>query len=179
MVERQQGRREGLAVPTIGELITAYRDRTGASYRDIARKVRDEIHSSAIQKLVVQPPKSFAEARTMELLAEALDLPVATVVLGYAASLGIPVRDTAPELARRLPAGAADLSTRDVDAIIAVVKRFIEARNEFFHGARPETPGRPENDPADIDPDDYGLAARRGTSEGRRLREQQDRDAES
>lgn len=156
-------------MPTIAELLTSYRDRTGASYGDMARKVRDEIHISRLQQLATAPPKEFPKrARTVELLAELLEVPVATIVLGFAAGLGIPVRQDGSMLERTLPPGTDKLTDEDRAAIRAVTKALVQARSEPAGDAVEQLPA-----------DDYGLAARRGTSEGRRLREQQDVDAES
>ena len=173
MVERVAGRGESDAVPTIAELLTAYRDRTGMSYRRMAQKVRDEIHGTRLQVLATEPPKEFPKnARTIEVLAELLEVPVATIVLAFAAGLGIPVRQGGTMLERTLPPGTDTLTAEDREAIRYVTRALVDARtvHRFIEGARQLEQAQPA---------DYGLAARRGDSEGRRLREQQDTDAES
>lgn len=177
------GRRgDPFAVPTIAELITAYRDRTGTpSYEVMARKVRDELQPNRLHQLHTKPPKTFASPRTMELLAELLEVPVATIVLSYAASLGVPVRDAAPELARRLPPGIDALTQHDEDAVLGVVRALVDARRK----AEPPDAGdaKPTADVVNLArppmPDLTRVAARRGESEGRRMASDQDRDAES
>jgi len=183
VVEQAGGRRDSSAVPTIAELITAYRDRTGTpSYEVMARKVRSELQPNRLHQLHTATPKSFAEARTMELLAELLEVPVATIVLAYASSLGIPVKDSSTELARTLPPGTEKLTLEDRDAIRAIIKALIDARSDemaIIEAWQADTQQTSAADPEPAGQEDFGLAARRGTSEGRRLREQQDRDAES
>ena len=180
-------------MPTIAELLTAYRDRTGASYEDMARKVGDEINRSRMHELATQPPKNFPKLpRTFERLADLLEVPVTTIVLAFAAGLGLPVSTTQSRLAQLLPARTDELLTdEDRDAILNVTRSLLEAnlrvRNVAAHGSAEEFRKHfgfgglagSEDDPAGSDPDDLGLAARRGSSEGRRLREEQDRDAES
>lgn len=171
MVERTSGRTDGSGVPTIAELLTAYRDRTGHSYGEMARKVRDEIRVNRLQQLTTAPPKEFPKsARTVELLSELLDVPVTTIVLAFAAGLNIPVtQEPSPVI---LPPGTDTLPPEDRQAIRAITRALIEARN-----AAPD-PG-PIKGPEPAEQSDYGLAARRGQSEGKRLRAVQDEDAES
>lgn len=168
MVERDQGGAQSSGVPTIAELLTAYRDRTGASYEEMARKVGDEINRSTMHKLATEPPKQFPKlARTVELLAQLLEVNVTTVVLAFAAGLGIPVSTSIPRLAQLLPPRADEvLSDRDRDAIIAMIRSLMEARNQSVHEL--------------VSADRHlSLAARHGESAGRRARAEQDRDAES
>jgi hypothetical protein len=136
----------------------------------MARKVRDEIRSNRLQQLVTAPPRAFPETRTVELLSELLDLPVTTIVLAFAAGLGIPVtQDPAPVV---LPPGTDTLAPEDRQAIRAITRALIQARN-----GQPD-PG-PIDGPEPAEQHDYTLAARRGTSEGKRLRREQDDAGES
>lgn len=181
MVDRGDGDSDGSAVPTIAAMLTSYRDRTGHSYRDMARKVRDEMQGSRLQQLATSPPKAFPERRTIELLSELLEVPTATVVLAFAAGLGIPVSQTGTMLERTLPPGTDALTAEDREAIRAVTRALVEARNEIAHGAGS---GKSEQvvhlaDLARLPlPDLSRVAARRGKSEGRRMREEQDRHGE-
>ena len=183
MVEQGEERRDSSVVPTIAELISSYRDRTGTpSYEVMSRKVRGEITQGRLHQLHTSKPKSFAEARTMEVLAELLEVPVATIVLAYAASLGIPVKDSSPELARTLPPGTEHLTVEDRDAIRAVTRALVNARRDehsVIDAWQKDSDRPPITGPEPATVHDYGLAARRGDSEGLRLREQQDLDAES
>jgi hypothetical protein len=198
MVDRLSEDSDGSAVPTIAELLLSYRDRTGYSYKDMARKVRDEIQASRLQQLVTAPPKAFPERRTVELLAELLEVPTATIVLAAAAGLGIPVTQSGTMLERTLPPGTDDLTAEDREAIRKVTKSLVEARQIalrvispeqmqamhdsgrlFFgrHDDEDKTDAGPIDGPEPATVHDYGLAARRGESEGKRLRRQQDDDA--
>lgn len=169
MVDHAGGTADGSAVPTIAELLTSYRDRTGYSYKDMARKVRDEIQGSRLQQLVVAPPKAFPERRTIELLAELLEMPTATIVLACAAGMGIPVRDSSSELARTLPPGTDKLTVEDRDAIRTITRALIEARRDemaIIQAWQQQQADRPPiNSPEPARQFDYGLAARRGTPE--------------
>lgn len=159
-------------MPTIRDLLLAYKDRTGDSFEDMARKVNHGIHTSRFGILATEPPKSFPKhARTIELLAKLLDVPVTTIVLSFAASLGIPVTQSGTVLERTLPPGTDNLTAEDREAIRAVTRALVDARQ---HGGSAQ--------PADVSelhpprPDLSRVAARRGKSRGRMIREEQDRD---
>ena len=173
-------------MPTIAELLTAYRDRTGASYEDMARKVDDEINRSRMHQLATAPPKEFPKrARTVELLAQLLEVPVTTIVLAFAKGLGIPVQSSNTLLADTLPPGTDLLTAEDREVVRVVARALVDARHalmsgrdtESFVGPFYERPPITSPEPATVE--DYGLAARRGPSEGQRLRHEQDLDAES
>jgi hypothetical protein len=194
-------------VPTIAELLLSYRDRTGHSYSEMAKRVRDELQAARLQQLVTAPPKAFPSRRTVELLAELLEVPTATIVLAFAAGLGIPVSQSGSMLERTLPPGTDVLTPEDREAIRLVTRTLVEARNAVVHGmpgsgktqaaaagvmAQAELEkaerrveemldaGRPAiNSPEPAEVIDYSLAARRGNSEGKRLRQQQDDDADT
>lgn len=182
------GRDDSSSVPTIAALITAYRDRSGQpSYNDMARRVRDEIQPSAIHRLHTGRTRTFPEPRTVGLLAELLEVPVTTIVLGLAAGLGLPVKDTEPGLLRMLPPGTDKLTDDDLEVVRVILRRLIALRGQASTAAEPTSlPKLPEPtadnlvDLARLDPPDVSqLAARQGESEGRLLRSVQDDDAES
>ena len=159
-------------MPTIADLLLEYRRLTGASYEDMSRSVNGEITTARMHKLATERPKSFPrDAQTVQHLADLLQVSVATIVLAFAASLGLPVSQEGSHLAITLPPGTDNLEPDDVAAIRAIVARLVEARSAAAHNpaggqlldlARPPTP------------DLSRVAARRGDSEGRRLREDQD-----
>lgn len=166
-------------MPTIAELLKAYRDRTGASYEEMARKVGDEITRSRMHQLTTNPPREFPKhPRTIELLSELLQVPVTTTLMAFAAGLGLPVSSSSTLLADTLPPGADTLTPEDREAIRAVTKALIDARNAAVH-VGPGS-GKTEQVAQLLDlarpplPDLSQVAARRGQSEGRRLREAQD-----
>lgn len=131
MVERRSNVSDASAVPTIAELLTAYRDRTGASYEDMARKVGDEINKSTMHKLTTRPPDQFPKLpRTVELLAQLLEVPVTTIVLAFAAGLGLPVSRAGSLLAETLPPGTDSLTPEDREAVRAVTKALVDARRQ-------------------------------------------------
>lgn len=172
MVELPGGAPDGSGVPTIAELLLAYRDRTGTSYAEMSRKVGDEITAARMHQLATRPPGQFPKTpRVVELLARLLEVPVTTIVLGFAAGLGLDVRPGSGLLAQALPPGVDDLPGHDRDAVIAVARALVRARADADASA-------PITGPEPATQHDYGLAARRGHSEGRRVRDQQDQDAE-
>jgi len=90
VVELPGGAPDGSGVPTIAELLLAYRDRTGTSYAEMSRKVGDEITAARMHQLATRPPGQFPKTpRVVELLARLLEVPVTTIVLGFAAGLGV------------------------------------------------------------------------------------------
>jgi len=162
-------------VPTIAELLTSYRVRTGDSYEEMARKVGDEITRARMHQLTTTPPREFPKhARTIELLSELLEVPVTTTLLAFAASLGLPVAASGSMLSITLPPGTDNLDPGDVEAIRAVVRQLVQARTQVQAG----NPGRVV-DLVRETPDLSRVAARHGESEGRRRAEQQDDDADT
>lgn len=144
MVEGSGAGGDSSGVPTIAELLTSYRDRTGSpSYDVMARKVRNEIASSRLHQLHTQAPRNFPDPRTIEVLAELLEVSVTTIVLSCAASLGIRVRDSLPLLALSLPPGTDNLTDEDRDSILAVTRQLVSAR-------RPVPPGEGEPPEPDL-----------------------------
>jgi hypothetical protein len=129
MVERRGTPGDSPPVPTIAELLVQYRDRTGASYDEMSRSVNGEITTAWFHRLTTQPPKSFPrDADTVQALADLLQVPVTTIVLAFAASLGLPVTQSSSMLLMTLPPGTDNLQPADVDAIRAVVRQLVEAR---------------------------------------------------
>jgi hypothetical protein len=129
MVERRSGHGDSPPVPTISELLAQYRDRTGASYDEMSRSVNGEITTAWFHKLTTQPPKSFPrDADTVQALADLLQVPVATIVLAFASSLGLPVTQSSSMLLLTLPPGTDNLQPADVAAIRAIVRQLVEAR---------------------------------------------------
>jgi hypothetical protein len=135
---------ESSDVPTIASLLTAYRDRTGASYEEMSRRSGHVLSVARLQQLATTPPREFPKkTRTVAALAILLEVPESTIVLGFARSLGIPIRSTMPTLAVSLPPGTDDLMPEDRDAILAVVRQLVAARS----AARPPEPPAPIGGP--------------------------------
>jgi hypothetical protein len=196
MVERDSTGGDSPSVPTIADLLQEYRRLTGASYEAMSEVVNREITTGRLHQLATVPPKSFPrDAGTVQRLADLLQVPVATIVLAFAASLGLPVSQQGSHLSITLPPGTDSLEAKDVEAIRAVVRQLVEARNRAAHAGGSGEAGelvqmatgrgkatsaisrlpdlaRPEL------PDLSRVAARRGESEGRRRRQEQDEDAD-
>lgn len=184
VVERGNAGSDSSAVPTIADLLTAYRDRTGDSYEDMARKVGDEISRSRMHQLTTRPPREFPKLpRTVERLADMLEVPVTTIVLAFAAGLGIPVTQTGTMLEVTLPAGTDTLTAEDREAIRHVTRALVDARRGFVQTATGSGKSHTVGELVDLArppaPDLSRVAARRGQSEGRRRRAAQDEHAET
>ena len=130
------------------------------SFRDLSQKTG--IGTSTVTGLVFGDRRS--SDATMQAVADALRLQVTTIRAWAAAALG----ESKPFV---LPAEANRLSRRERDAVLAVVRAMLDP------GEDPDDPG-PIKSPEPATQHDFTLAAREGESEGRRLRQQQDEDAE-
>lgn len=129
MVERNGGGRDSASVPTFAELLSQYRDQTGASYEDMSDQVHGAIAPAWFEKLHKNQIKSFPrKAATVQHLADLLHVPVVTILLAYAATLGIPVSQSSSRLANTLPPGSDILDSRDVEAVRAVIRQLVDAR---------------------------------------------------
>lgn len=131
MLDADGGSQHPHGVPSIADLIAAYRQRTGHSYNDMARRLRNEITSQNLQKMGSLPIRQFPKTpRTIQLLAELLDVSTTTVVLAYASSLGLPVRQAGTMLEVTLPPGTDDLTVEDREAIRLITRQLIDARRQ-------------------------------------------------
>lgn len=172
MVERKAAGGDSPLVPTIAELLTEYRRRTGASYEDMSRRVDGAITTAWFHKLTTQPPRSFPrDAATVQHLADLLQVPIPTILLGFAAALGLPVEQPGSLLSITLPPGSDILDPGDVEAVRAVVRQLVDARKQ-------DVP-KPINLARRQPPDLTRVAARWRRSEGRDMVERQDSDAEN
>ncbi|MCW2902894.1 MAG: hypothetical protein JWO67_5159 [Streptosporangiaceae bacterium] len=124
-------------MPTIAELLQAYMDSTGDSLRDIQRRSNGVLTSQNVAKIRTVPRKAFPDPRTAEALSDLLQVSVTTIVLAYAASLGLPVVQGGSTLETMLPPGTDSLTPEDRDAIRAITRQLIDARRE---DARPPAP---------------------------------------
>lgn len=80
--------------------------------------------------------KEFPEPATIQAMADALEVDVASVVLAAAASIGLPVERRQSELAAMLPSNADDLTEEQRDAVLAVIRAMTP--KETHHGAGTE-----------------------------------------
>lgn len=118
-------------MPPIASLLIAYRDRTGDSYDEMARKIDYAIKPARLHQLVRETPRNFPEPRTVEALASLLQVPVATIVLALASSLGIAVEGTSSRLAQIIPPGTDELTPEDREAVVAVIRQLVAARSSI------------------------------------------------
>lgn len=78
--------------------------------------------------MVTQPRKAFPDPQTIVVLSDLLDLPVATILAGFAASLGLPVRQPGSALDVVMPPGTEELTVEDREAIRVITRALINAR---------------------------------------------------
>jgi hypothetical protein len=113
-VERGGGPRNTGEVPTIKELIREALD-AGKTVRQLEADSGYLVRFQTFQELANHPPKQFPKhVHTITGVAAALNLSESTVVLAYAAGLGIPVQ-AGSSFALRLPpdVDTIDLALRD------------------------------------------------------------------
>lgn len=131
MTERtsEPGDRSGAEVDgrtTIGELIIAERRNSGASYRDLATRAEHAgfpVKFQYLNELVRSGPKGWPKnPDTFRALAAILKLPVRSIVLAYAASLGLEVENPGSKLAEQLPDNTRDLSEEMTQALLHVIR---------------------------------------------------------
>jgi len=123
------------------------------SLRDLA--ARAEVGTSTVSDLIYG--RKLTSERTIASVADSLRLPVTTIREWAAAARG-------EERPFELPPEANRLGRRQREAVLAVVRAMLDPVEEKAPISGPE--------PATVH--DYALAARRGPSEGRRLRTVQD-----
>jgi len=129
LVEHNGRGQDSLLVPTIAQLLTDYRDRTNASYDDMSATIGGGITGAWLQVLATKQAKSFpTKGKTVELLADLLEVSTATIVLAFAASIGLPVEQRGSHLSISLPPGTEDLEPADVEAVRSVIRQLVQAR---------------------------------------------------
>lgn len=197
---------------TISELVKAQKAANDLSYEALAQRAQSAglgLTKQQLSDLANNRPKGWPKSADMvKALSIALDVPERTVVLAYAASFGIDVRETRSPFEVRLPATVSTLDPRMQDAILHVIRAATEGAETHEHdtegqeqepraeasGAQPTQPS-PMNR-AGVSPAEDDLAARRRTrpapadrelavaaddspSVGRSIREAQDDAAEA
>lgn len=109
--------------PTIRDLIAARVASTGWSQRELAYASDDMVSHQTVQDLAAAPPKAWPKTnRTILGLARALDVTPETVVLAYAASLGIPVKARQPLISIQMPPSADTLTAAERNSIVALIR---------------------------------------------------------
>lgn len=110
-------------VPTLADLIQARRADRGWSYRVLADRASHVFTAQRWQQLGTGVRiKEFPEPATIQAMADALEVDVASVVLAAAASIGLPVERRQSELAAMLPSTADALTEEQRDAVLAVIR---------------------------------------------------------
>lgn len=176
-------------VPNLQQLITEQKSLSGRSYADYEARAGSVISRQRWQQLGKGDRiKEFSEPATIQAMADALEVDATVVILAMAKTLGFPVDDYESDLARMLPPSARNLTVEQRDAIVRLVRAI--APSEGAQDAPLSDPTAAAGAPSEAGEDqeaaggskqsDFGLAARDVgyQSEGRRLRERQDRDAE-
>jgi hypothetical protein len=140
-------------VPRISELVRGAIS-AGTSAHELARRSNDAVAHQQFTKLANGEVKGWPKsARAVDGIARALGVDTRAVVLGFAADLGVDVRESRSPLAARLPAEAADLSVEQATTIAQVI-RWIADSGAVADGAaprrlRPVTPLRGADEDAE------------------------------
>ena len=144
------------SVLTITDLIRAKLD-TGKSVRDLARDSGDRVKHQTFDDYSRRAPKSWPkETKTISGMAAALGVTETSIVLAYAASLGVDVAVDSM-LAQQLPAATVHLTPQLRNAIVALINAAAAATTEGATNedtSTQDTPGDPQAD---------GKAGTRGT----------------
>ncbi len=112
--------------PDLAELIRRRLDENGWDYTDMAAAIGDQLTKKRLEQLGGgRRTKEFPEPRTLILIAQALEVPPATVVLAAARSVGIDARTDADELAELLPPGTHRLPGRIRVAVAALIRAVV------------------------------------------------------
>lgn len=150
------------SVPTLADLIQARRAERGWSYRILADRADHVFSAQRWQQLGTGVRiKEFPEPATIQAMADALEVDVASVVLAAAASIGLPVERRQSELAAMLPSNADDLTEEQRDAVLAVIRAMTP--KETHHGAGTEEEQEPRTQARSTEHSSEG----RGGSAGR------------
>lgn len=190
---------------TISELVKAQKAASDLSYEALAQRAQGAglgLTKQQLSDLANNRPKGWPKSADMvKALSVALDVPERTVVLAYAASFGIDVRETRSPFEVRLPATVSTLDPMMQDAILHVIRAATEGADTHEHdaedhepepraeagGAQPTQPSpmnragvspAHDGDEAPPLPDEYAFAAYDAPSEGRERRQAQDEAAE-
>jgi hypothetical protein len=117
-----RGRSDSSEVPRISELVRGAIS-AGTSAHELARRSNDAVAHQQFTKLANGEVKGWPKsARAVDGIARALGVDTRAVVLGFAADLGVDVRESRSPLAARLPAEAADLSVEQATTIAQVIR---------------------------------------------------------
>lgn len=169
MVGELDGQADAAFVPTLGDLVNAAVDR-GTNVTDLADAAG--VNRSWIYKMRDNEVRGFPDVENVEPFARVLGVRIETLLLAYAKSLGLPLRQGGSRLASLLPAEAAKLNEKQVEALVQVIRAMVPTDAEVIVPVRP---ARKRRSAVDHIP----LAASKGTSKGRAVRESQDSDAEA
>jgi len=151
-------------VPTLADLIQAQKTARGYSYRVLEARANDVITAQRWQQLGTGVRiREFPEPATLQAMADALEVDVASVVLAAARSIGLPVKRSAEsDLAAMLPASAALLTDEQRDAILALV-RSITRGVSHAASATPPTEPRARGAQAEVEKTRRGVGRRRAS----------------
>lgn len=147
----------------------------------MSRKVDYAVAHQRFAQLLTEPTSRLPyERKVIAALAQLLNLPETTIVKAFLVDMGLPIDDRWSRLAQMLPPDVDELDAQDIDAITYVVRRLVEARKAATSPAS-EIPAPPIGQVRELrppPPDLSVIAARKGESQGKADREQQDQDAE-
>jgi hypothetical protein len=123
-------------VPTLRDLIQNHTDRTGESRRALGD--RSGIAHQTLGTWYAGTIQEFPEPDRIRKFAHATGYSEQTVLLAAAATVGLRVSQAGTPLINSLPPGTDSLAPEDVDAIRAVVRQMVDARNSSTHIPTPD-----------------------------------------
>jgi hypothetical protein len=118
--------KESVTVPTIKDLIRCALNE-GRTLRDLEHDSGYQVRFQTFQKYANIPPSQFPKKpETIAGMAQALRVSVATVVLAYAESLGVPLETEPSTFMTRLPSDIDQIDPEMQNAVIAVTRAAVK-----------------------------------------------------
>lgn len=119
------------SMPTIGDLIRNELQR-GKSVRDLETDSGGQVAFQTFQQLAHRPPRNFPkDPKTVRGMARALQVDEMTVVLAYAAGLGIYISGLS-NFALRLPPGVDDLDPQLQDSMVGMIRAAVKSHTAML-----------------------------------------------
>jgi hypothetical protein len=111
------------SAPTLRELIRSRMTERGWSYADLERESGRALSRGRWQQLgSADAQQKFPNPESLTIIADVLQIDVASVVLAAARAVGLPVPVSGSDFANLLPAGTERLSAPMRDALLALIR---------------------------------------------------------
>lgn len=110
-------------MPSLGALITARRKALSLTYDGLVERAGNALSRQRWQQLGTDTRvNEFPEPKTLQLIADTIDVSVDRVILATAVTLGVDIPDHRSTFATLLPPNADQLTDEQRDAVLAVIR---------------------------------------------------------